>query len=142
MENVGIVKEDQIVSSIRQIIARYGKDVLKDGKRFYSLLTELIPDKKRELKIGKIIFDEGTGKDVLDIPQKEDVDKIVDRLVNECLLDHKVVVEAISWFVDALCGNYDTDFEENKPKSGQSDDGVRNALRLQKAVGKTISHFL
>ena len=131
MGNLEIAKDDQIVNSIRQIVARYGRDVLKDGQRFCSLLTELIPDKKRELKIIKIIFDEGTGKEFLDISEKEDVDKIVDRLVNECFLDHKVVVEAVSWFVDALCGNCDTDSEENKPKSSQSNDGVRNTLLLK-----------
>ena len=132
MENVEIVKEEGIVKSIRQIIAHYGREVLKDSERFCSLLTDLIPDKKRELKIIKIIFDEGTGKDFLDISRKEDADEIVDRLVNECFLDHKVVVEAISWFADALCENSDTDSTENKQKLSQSDDGGRNALLLQK----------
>lgn len=122
----------EIVNSIRQIIACYGRDVLKDDKKFCSLLTDLIPDKKRELKIIKIIFDERTGKDFLDISQKEDADEIVEQLVNERFLDHKIVVEAVSWFTDALCGNGDTDPTENKQKSGQSDKGDRNALFLLK----------
>ena len=57
-----IVKEKKDYASVSQgiqaIFAVYGKEVLAESKRFYSLLTDYIPEKERELKVLKMACEE------------------------------------------------------------------------------------
>ena len=49
---------ESVSESIQDIISKYGKNILLDSKRFYSLLTDYIPEKEKELKALKMACNE------------------------------------------------------------------------------------
>lgn len=95
-------KENDVISSLSTIIRQQGKEILKDGNKLYSFLTDFIPDKKRELKIIKILCDKQIPQLFLNILSIEDINDLIYKLENEEFIDHHAVVEAVTWFISAL----------------------------------------
>ena len=104
-----IAKEEKVYTSVSQglqaIFALYGKEILAESKRFYSLLTDYIPEKERELKVLKMACAESVFVPFATV-QKGQVEieknKAIKRLVDDCMLAESWAQQAIDWVIEAL----------------------------------------
>ena len=106
---VTIVKEKKDYASVSQgiqaIFAVYGKEVLVESKRFYSLLTDYIPEKERELKVLKMACDEEVFVSFATLKESQvevEEKKAVKRLMDDCMLAENWANQAVAWVIEAL----------------------------------------
>ena len=97
--------DDYVIEIIKKIKEQYSDDIFDDGKRLFSLFSDFLPDRRKELRILKIFCEDDILKAVCSIKSKEDLQSIVYDVKENYLMDEKFAHEGLKWFVKALYGS-------------------------------------
>ncbi len=97
--------DDYVIEIIKKIKEQYSDDIFDDGKRLFSLFSDFLPDRRKELRILKIFCEDDILKAVCSIKSNEDLQSIIYNLKEEYLIDERFAREGLEWFVRALYVN-------------------------------------
>lgn len=134
--------DDSIIETIKKIKVQYSDDIFDDGKKLFSLLSDFLPDRKKELRILKIFCEDNVLKSVHSIKSAEDLQSVIYNIKENYLMDEKFAREGLERFVNAL---YDgeknllnffnsTNIAEDNPKENSinsSSNVVPNASKAE-----------
>lgn len=94
-----------IQDCFRALIDKYGKEVLADGKRLYSFLTDYIPEKEKELRILKIACEANVYKYFVDAKGRRiemEQRRVVKILTEDYMIAEKWAIQLVEWGCNAI----------------------------------------
>lgn len=115
---------ESVQDCLKALIGEYGKEVLADGKKLYSFLTDYIPEKRKELRILKTVCEANAYAPFVSVEQGQ-CDRERKRAI-KILSDDYMIAEiwaskAIEWVLQAI--GFSTDNTQYGKIEGPAEDG-------------------
>ena len=122
-----------LTGALTQIIERYGTDVLKDERRTIALLSDFLPNRKRERNALKCLYDSGAMSILIrEAERKSNIDYAVmqaaEALKYNSLMDEKIAARLVGAVSQAMGLNSGGETANRKPeKNGTVEPGSKPA---------------
>ena len=120
---------------LKNIYTKYSCDILKDGDRLYALLTDLISSRTKELRLLKIVCEEGLTKKFLSDDYEFSKKELIYRLEDEFMLSSSYANEVTIRFEKSLgieSKNVNVDTTSNIIKKEQNVNNLKDNNEIEK----------
>lgn len=132
---------DNAADATKYVIALYGKEILKNGKKFYGIINDIIPHLIKEKNMFLHMYKENIFSILYNADGKNSSDKkmamIVSarRLIDNVGFSEQTAVNAIEYITSAL--NWNIKLDVNSLKSSNTPTTVKNVSATTPPVSKT-----
>lgn len=132
---------DNAADATKYVIDLYGKEILRNGKKFFGIVNDIIPRLIKEKNMFLHMYKENVFSILYNADGKKDVDKkmamIVSarRLIDNVGLSEQTAVDAIEYIISAL--NWNVKLDVTSLKIPNTSASVKNANVVLSTVNKS-----
>ena len=132
---------DNAADATKYVIDLYGKEILKNGKKFFGIVNDIIPRLVKEKNMFLHMYKENVFSILYNAHGKNDADKkmamIVSarRLIDNVGLSEQTAVDAVEYITSAL--NWNIKLDANSFKNSSAPTSTKNVSATTTSVSKT-----
>ena len=132
---------DNATNATKYVIDLYGKEILKNGKKFFGIVNDIIPRLVKEKNMFLHMYKENVFSILYNAHGKNDADKkmamIVSarRLIDNVGLSEQTAVDAVEYITSAL--NWNIKLDANSFKNSSAPTSTKNVSATTTSVSKT-----